>query len=254
MNRFVSSILCAVFGGAAVWLLLRATAEPVLPATFERPAEVVSEHVDPIVETLVDLDSDPVPSDYDDEVERLDLEDPNGAPRPGPVLTVVDTGANGQPVPAAEVFYAVRESAHEANGDRPLQHVAELPVRYGVKATTDGEGRVRLPPIRGPVLVVARKDGQFGFRVIGPHHAEEERLGLVTDETLRIAILDDESGEGVRDVPVGIFERDGRRMRRRLRVLSDEAGKVVIPHFQLHREKLRAQGSEFVAAVLAPFA
>lgn len=259
MNRsapLVLVMLAALIAGAIAWLLRGDAgggplASPAAGAASADPAWADAEASGDLGRDADDRGAlDAWRAEAGDDAAPL-REPVDGAPRPGPLLLVVE---RGQPVAGARVQVVELREGVLADGRRNRLHDCELAERHGRAFDTSADGTVRLPPVRERVVVAVRRDASFGTRTIGRDHGEREAVAIGPDQTLRVRVVD-AAGAPRAGVPVGVHQRIGRGFDRRLLLDSDEHGRVEVPHLQLHRRTPQDQGTaQFFADLHVPLA
>lgn len=183
----------------------------------------------------------------------------------GPLVLVM---RGEPPVPAAgvEVAWIERGRARERLAQEPAAvqgqvHHLDLPGRFGQRARTDAQGRLRLPPLRDHAIVTAADPAEnlFAAATTRPGRGEV-RLLLLPDEEVGIEVADGAGRPGA-GVPVLIGQRRGRRDPDVIwRGATDAQGRAVARHFQMLRRDARERdqregaGERFAAALAVPLA
>ena len=161
------------------------------------------------------------------------------------VELVVVRARDGRPVPEAEVSWP--GGARRSRMTSTSTVVDQLPAPYGSSvgfsaiernghaATTDAEGRVRVPlPYKGTQRVVVAKSGHlWGFARIDSETEPGSTIELVPDRSLVIEVVD-EAGQVVAGVPVRLGYSIARDMRNAFwRGETGPNGRATAKHLQL---------------------
>ncbi|MBL9078716.1 MAG: carboxypeptidase regulatory-like domain-containing protein [Planctomycetes bacterium] len=195
-----------------------------------------------------DATSDATGSATDAEDDRTTAAEPGTA---SPRRALVVRGDPPQPVADAEVLFVDEaDRADRLSGQTPPPR-EQWPELWGQRVRTDADGIAPLPAAPGTLLVAARADGEFAFAVL-QHRRDSVTLLLQPDESLELHVrrTDDRPAEGV---PVCVLQALGKdEPHRACTGTSDAAGKVVIPHFQLHRRAADPAVERFAALAQLP--
>ncbi|MCC6784203.1 MAG: carboxypeptidase regulatory-like domain-containing protein [Planctomycetes bacterium] len=233
---------------------------------LRRPAEPAFATLDADAEGPADFEGE----ERDGEGERRELAPPSADAAPiGPALEVlVIDAATNEPVPGAEIFWAVvanpgerrrfGQLPHEARFGGIGRHLAVGLVAEGQRRRADDRGTTRLPPSPWRTLVAARSAGRVGFNEIeAGSGATELKVALVPDEPLNVLVVDP-AGAPKAGAPVTVMQGSGNRDRG-ARVLwsgeTDAAGLAQVQFFRLHMERIEERdpfSASFLAVLAVP--
>ena len=141
--------------------------------------------------------------------------------------------ASGAPAPSAEVRYLAEDEYRRQRGRLdPKQPPWPNVERLGRRTRADLDGSARLPAAEGSVLVVAAKDGEFGFAKI--QGAGVHTLRMATDET--VALRASFSDGAPARAPLAICQQVAPDETETIwEGWTDAGGSAVLAHFQLYR-------------------
>ena len=228
MRRQLAILTAALGAAAAALALLWPAPPPPAPApaasgtTGLQPAAGRATSSEPPTPTLAQPQPDRIPS-------REEVEDePLAKSR-----TVSVRYASGAPAPAAELRYLTegeyRRRVRPRNDKQPRWPGVE---QLGSRARTDLEGRARLPAADGDVLVVAAKDGEFGYARLRGEGEHTLRMAVDEAVSLRATFAD---GAPAR-APLVVCQQVAPDETETIwEGWTDAAGEAVLAHFQLYR-------------------
>lgn len=228
--RWVIALLgIAVLGLAASWWLDPGDVAPPPPggsAAASGPGSAGRTATGELASATVGHASD---DGSDPAIERED-----GAPlpdEPGPLLLVLH--GSGAPATGATVYYfdetEYRRRANDRSRTLTRWDAAE---RFGQRTRTDDRGEVLLPRGRGRWVVAAQKEGEFGYLTVARDGSH--RLTMQTDEQVEIVARFADSTPAT--IPVALRHQPKSNDTDTIwRGSTDQAGRVLVRHFQLLR-------------------
>jgi len=246
--RWVAALLLLSLGvayAATTWLDGEPPppAAPTQPATAEERADAQPAHAAAADAALRTADDAALDDGGDDALLRE-----AGTPLPdydtGPVVRVLH---DGRPMADVVVHYLRERDLQQRNQRERSEHSRwEGPELFGLRARTDANGDVRLPPGRGRWFCSASVDGLFGFCAALPRD-QVYPLELGVDEQLVVLARHEDNTPA--QVGVTIAHRVGGNTGTIWRGEADARGRAVVRHFQFVRPDRRGEQPESFAAV-----
>ncbi len=123
--------------------------------------------------------------------------------------------------------------------------------QYGLEASTDDDGTVRVPAPSGAFAVSARRDSRWAYRRLRGAPSEPLELLIGDDRTLRIRVVD-RSGAPCAGVPVALKDYDDSIRTRLWEGVTGDGGVVDVSHVQWRCGRVDAFAVTFHFATAEP--